>query len=264
MDVLQSTNRAALVNARPRGVTRLRSRALLELSVAFLLILLALWSGKHTQWMVAGVALAWIAFATIFANPSARELGLRISGMRSSLWVVGFAVLAAIVGVWLSIRMHTFHAVFDNFKLEWAFLAYIVWALVQQFILQDFFLPRLLRLFSVRAVAIVAAGLLFAVAHIPNPLLVIATLVWGIVACALFLRYRNLYILGLAHAIFGMCLAVAVPNAIHHQMRVGIGYWQWHPPANLVQRSQKSQMVSTDACVMADATSLCSARQARP
>jgi len=65
---------------------------------------------------------------------------------------------------------------------------------------------------------------------VPNPLLVVATVVWGIVACALFLRYRNLYVLGLAHAILGMCIAVAVPNTVHHHMHVGLGYLRWHVP----------------------------------
>ena len=118
--------------------------------------------------------------------------------------------------------------------MEWGFLAYIVWALIQQFILQDFFLARLLRITPRRALAVIAAGLLFALAHVPNPLLVIATVVWGIVACALFLRYRNLYVLGLAHAILGMCIAVAVPNAVHHHMRVGLGYLRWHLAAATV------------------------------
>jgi len=54
---------------------------------------------------------------------------------------------------------------------------YIVWALMQQFILQDFFLLRLLRILPTRTNAVIAAALLFAIAHVPNPLLVTATVV---------------------------------------------------------------------------------------
>lgn len=209
----------------------LRLRAFVELSIGFALILLALWSDKFWQLLLGSGVFLWILFATLSTRPGAAELGLRISGMRRSLWIVAVATIATAGGVWISIRMHAFHAVFRNYAVEWGFLAYIVWALIQQFVLQDFFLQRLLRIFRTRTVAVLVAGLLFALAHIPNPLLVVATVIWGIAACALFLRYRNLYALGLAHAIFGMCLAVCVPNTVHHQMRVGIGYLRWHPAA---------------------------------
>ena len=135
---------------------------------------------------------------------------------------------------------------------------------MQQFILQDFFLARLLRLLSTRTAAVLTAAVLFAVAHLPNPLLMVATLAWGIAACALFLRYRDLYSLGIAHGILGLCLAIAIPNTVHHQMRVGLGYVRWHATKAEVHRSQIDQIVSTDAWVMADATNRRSSRQARP
>jgi membrane protease YdiL (CAAX protease family) len=99
---------------------------------------------------------------------------------------------------------------------------------MQQFILQVYVLLRFLRLGMRRTPAVALAAVLFAIAHIPNPVLVSLTLVWGTISCLLFLRYRNLYALALAHGILGMCLAVTVPNHIHHHMRVGLGYLQYH------------------------------------
>ena len=55
-------------------------------------------------------------------------------------------------------------------------------------------------------------------------MLVPATLIGGLVFCKLFRRYRNIYTLAVAQTILGMCLAAAVPNTVHHHMRVGIGY----------------------------------------
>jgi hypothetical protein len=46
----------------------------------------------------------------------------------------------------------------------------------------------------------------------------------GIAACTLFLRYRNLYALGLAHGILDLCIAISVPDAVTHHMMVGLGY----------------------------------------
>lgn len=243
--------------------SRILSHDLLVLSVAFVLVLLTLWSEKQTQLILGAIAFAWMLIATIGSKASAVELGLSFSRTCRCLWVVAMAALLAGLGVWLAVREHTFHAVFRHHAVELSFLVYIVWALMQQFILQDFFLLRLLRISPTRAGAVIAAALLFAIAHIPNPLLVIATLVWGIASCALFLRYRNLYMLAVAHAIFGMCVAVTIPNVVHHDMRVGLGYLRWHAPVPH-QRNHNSQMVSTDACVIADATSRCSRRHARP
>ncbi len=93
-----------------------------------------------------------------------------------------------------------------------------------------------------------AAAGLFSLAHLPNPVLTPVTLVWGIAACILFLRYRNIYTLGLAHGILGLCVAVIVPDSIQHHMRVGIGYYRYHPHRNHIP-----QIVSTDAWVMAAA-----------
>jgi hypothetical protein len=49
-------------------------------------------------------------------------------------------------------------------------------------------------------------------------------LVWGFAACLLFLNYRNLYPLALAHAIFGIAVAVTLPRPVIRNMLVGLGY----------------------------------------
>ena len=109
-----------------------------------------------------------------------------------------------------------------------ALLGYIVWSFVQQFILQDYFLLRLRRLLPNARAAVVAAALLFSQAHLRSPLLTVAALFWGIVSCALFLRYRDLYSLGVVHTVFDLCILVTVPDSVHRQMRVGLVYLQYH------------------------------------
>jgi membrane protease YdiL (CAAX protease family) len=105
---------------------------------------------------------------------------------------------------------------------------YLLWAFEQQFILQDYFLFRLLRTLPNEYSAVVGAALLFSTAHIPNPVLMAVTLVFGLASCALFLHYRNLYALGLVHGILGLCVAISVPNAVTHHMTVGLGYLRYH------------------------------------
>ena len=128
---------------------------------------------------------------------------------------------------------------------------------MQQFILQSYFLMRLLRLLPGKTPAIIVATVIFALAHMPNPILTPITLIWGAIACVLFLRYRNIYTLGVAHGIMGLCVAVTVPNSLHRHMRVGLGYLHYRPHGqdrHLAprqdtpgQRSQSDHSVSTDA-----------------
>ncbi len=100
---------------------------------------------------------------------------------------------------------------------------------MQQFILQGYFLLRLLRLLPGTTLPVAAAAGMFALAHLPNPILTPITFLWGVAACLLFLRYRNIYTLGLAHGILGLCVAITVPTSLHHHMRVGVGYYRYHP-----------------------------------
>jgi membrane protease YdiL (CAAX protease family) len=69
----------------------------------------------------------------------------------------------------------------------------------------------------------VAAGM-FAIAHLPSPILVVAALIWGFVACMLFLRYRNLYLLAISHAILGIAIGITIPPQLDHEMLVGRRY----------------------------------------
>jgi membrane protease YdiL (CAAX protease family) len=76
--------------------------------------------------------------------------------------------------------------------------------------------------------AAMATGL-FAAAHLPNPLLVAATLAIGFCFTQIFRRYRDIYTLGIAHGLLGLALACSLPNDVHRHMRVGLGYLLYRP-----------------------------------
>jgi hypothetical protein len=102
---------------------------------------------------------------------------------------------------------------------------YCAWATLQEFLLQSFIFVRLEAALRSGTKAVVLTAVLFALAHIPNPILLPATLLSGLVLTELFRRYRNIYALGVAHAIFGLAVAVSLPEALTHNMRVGLAYW---------------------------------------
>ena len=213
--------------------TEFKGRDLFELSAAYTLILLTLWTSGTTQRVLLVTSTAWIVVTTLLSGRNDAPYGLRLAHLRRTWWIVVAAAAMAAVAVAISARLGTLHLPSSFEQHPWRAWAYVVWSFGQQFILQDYFLLRLRRLVPNIFVAVGSTALLFSLAHLPNPLLTIATLVWGVAACTLFLRYRDLFSLGLAHAIFGLTIALTVPNAVHHQMRVGLGYLTYRNPSGL-------------------------------
>jgi hypothetical protein len=203
-------------------------RDLFELAICYGLIMVVIWTPRPAQRFWFWIAVAWLLATTIVRRPDANTLGFRLSNFRSALAVVagGFGTGGVIVAVasWLQ-TLHPLHGAGP----VWLHIAgYFLWAFEQQFILQDYFLFRLERILPDRSAAILTAAVLFSTAHLPNPVLTVATLVWGIVSCALFARYRSLYAVGLVHGVLGLCMAIALPDAVTHHMMVGLGYLNYH------------------------------------
>ncbi len=248
-------------SATPRG----RRRALIEIAVAYGLILIVIWSPRPWQrftWMVAVISVAGI-IALSFDGP--RAMGLRAKNFFRSIWVVGVALALAGIAVALAARYHTLRSPGGALFFFEDYWSYALWSGVQQFLLQCFFLSRLLRLLPNAKMAAFAAAALFALAHLPNPILASLTVIWGFAACLIFLRYRNLYPLVLAHAILGITIAITIPGPVDHNMRVGLGYLTYHRGFRRHHHlSQRDQIASTVAWVTAEAPTLRSVLHARP
>jgi len=202
------------------------ARDLAEIILGYGLILFVIWMPERPQRILSPLVLV-VTFAIVLARrPSRSELGLGRRGFLSSLWILAAAVILAVFSVLLAKRLGTFHPLFHGDLQHVA--GYILWTLYQQFLLNDYFMPRLSRLLASEGAAVGLAAVLFAAAHLPNLWLTVATLIWGAISCALFRRYRNLYMLGLAQGLLGLCFAVCVPDALHHHLRVGLGYLRYH------------------------------------
>jgi len=245
------------------GHGRRQTRDIVELVVGYGLIVAVVWTPRPEQRWVYFGAIAWFLVSTVSSFPGWSAIGCRITGFRRSLWVVAVALALAFTAITLASELHTLHH--PGSPVQWvrAFGGYTVWAFTQQLLLQGYFLVRFLRVLPNKAWAVIVAATVFALVHLPNPILTPVTLLWGLVACFAFLRSRNIYPLAIAHAIFGICVTITVPATIHHNMRVGLGYLTYTPPPN-VHLSQIDHSVSTDAWVIAEAPTRRSARQARP
>ena len=202
-----------------------RACDLVELILGYGLIVFVIWMPDHPQRVLSPIVLI-VTLAIVLARaPSREELGFGRRGLLPSFWILPAAVVLALVSVMAAKRLGTFHPLFNADIRHVA--GYILWTVYQQFLLNDYFLPRLARLLGNEAAAVPVTAVLFAGAHLPSPWLTLATLIWGVISCALFLRYRNLYALGLAQGLLGLTFAVCVPDALHHHLRVGLGYLRY-------------------------------------
>jgi hypothetical protein len=200
-----------------------------EIGIAYALILAVEWTPRPWQrilWIVAAVGIAVILWRSF---DGWKAMGLRKANFGRSLWIVGAALVLAGSAIVVAARMHTLLVVDGAWALPETFGAYALWTGVQQFLLQGFFLLRLQRVIPGGWQPALAAAVMFSAAHVPNPFLMPVTLIWGLAACLLFLRYRNLYPLMMAHAILGITVAITVPGPVVHNMRVGLAYLTYHP-----------------------------------
>jgi hypothetical protein len=203
-----------------------RRRDLLEIAIVFACIMVAVWTppGKWNSFFSIVASACVVAFA-IAGRRGARELGLKrpLAGVGSIL-LVGAILCGAVALIGLPLR---FAGPGWNVPLSRSW-QYAIWALEQQFILQSIFFVRLEAMLGSRR-AVFAAATLFALAHIPSPVLTVLAFCGGIVFCELFRRWRNLYPLGIIHGALGLTIAASLPDHWLHHMRVGIGYLTLHP-----------------------------------
>ncbi len=145
-------------------------------------------------------------------------LGLSLHDFRAALrewwplWMVCAALIAAVIGKrFLTLDM--LHHTLNDF----------LWSCLQQLALQSMvYLP--LREVWPRTLAALLTGLCFAAVHVPNPVLVPGTFVWGAVAALLFERRRSIWALGIAQALLSALLMALTPVSLNRGFHVGPFY----------------------------------------
>ncbi|HEX8924675.1 MAG TPA: CPBP family intramembrane glutamic endopeptidase [Terriglobales bacterium] len=210
--------------------SRERNSMIMGLAGGFVLLELALWSGPVWQIVFGVFMLAWAAGWVITSRDSARQLGVDSHAWRRGTWILPCAVgLSAgmVTAAYLSGTLHTLFGMPRPFPNG---IVYAFWAVEQEFMLQSFYFVTLRKLVPERW-AILGSAVLFSVAHLPNPVLTVLTFFGGYIFTSLFARYRSVYIVGVAHAVLGLSLAMVVPDSVIHHMQVGLGYY--HVPSAL-------------------------------
>ncbi len=193
----------------------------------FLFLEFALWASTRVgrnRWAL--IAMVTILLFVLIDRPSLERLGLRLPKTFGASVVlgIGFAtVVLMVILVNLAGGQIPANPTWPNLRSVWG---YLIWALIQEFILQSFFFNRFEELYGSSAAVWIAATL-FAVAHLPSPVLTTATLIGALFFCEMYRRFRCIYPIGIIHAMLGLTIFLITPDSLLHHMRVGIGYLQY-------------------------------------
>lgn len=172
-----------------------------------------------------GLALALIFLSQRARHETLREIGWRFDnfGRACRLLALPMLLCACVILAlgWLKGSLH-----FDK-ALLWRWSLWLpVWGLLQQYVLQGFINRRAqiaCGKSGIGSVLIVAA--VFALLHLPNPWLTVATFAGGAIYAHVYQRAPNLFALGLSHGLMALVLASSLSAATLHNLRVGFRYF---------------------------------------
>ncbi len=200
--------------------------AALEVALIFTGILAYIWRWHHTSphaWM--GLW-ALILVSHVLHHDTVRGLGLGRSGLRASAqWIFPLTILLCLPLLFYGFARHRLLFLHPTWQALATLLGYGCWCAFQQYLTQSYFHNRLMLVIRNRHVRSALVGVMFSATHIPNLILMVATLVAGFVFAEVFARHRNIWPLALAQAVGGLLIAAVAPDVLIHHMRVGPGYF---------------------------------------
>jgi len=165
---------------------------------AAIVVSVALWSGIRSR--------------TWGLSPKAFAPALRAAAL--------FTVPAVLVVLAAGMALGTLH---DRGSLVSNLAVLIAWGGAQQWVLHTIVLREAQQLTSPKK-SIVIAAFLFALVHVPNPLLTLMTFVGALGWCAIFSRYPNLVPLAISHAVATLALLSAFDDGMTGRLRIGHAY----------------------------------------
>ena len=107
---------------------------------------------------------------------------------------------------------------------------YFAWGAAQQVVYQSMTYVPLRDNLKSRGLAAGLAGVAFSIMHVPNPVLVPATYVWGVASSLLFERCRTVWGLALLQTMLSSTLFWITPPELSRDFKIGPYYHEVHSP----------------------------------
>ncbi len=222
----------SMVNSQPGTVlNNLRAPWLqyvtaLEVALVYAGILLYIWRWQPSHPRVWMVLLSVVLFSHAVHQDRPASLGLALRGLGASAKVVLPLALALFVPVVIyGLAYGKLLIIPPGRAVLASFSMYGVWCVFQQYLMQSYFHHRLMTLSGNRHLTSGLVALMFGAAHIPNPILMVATTAGGFILAQIFARHRNIFPLALSQTAGGFLIAALSPASLIHNMRVGPGYF---------------------------------------
>lgn len=173
---------------------------------------------------------AWMITSFFLHKDTAKTVGWRAdnlwaAGKQSAAFFVPCILALCVIGISLG----GLHRSSEHLLVPQKFFGYMSFCLVQQVGLNSYVTNRLLAATATPVRAALIAGALFGALHWPNPVLVPVTWVGGTAMSWLFARQRNILPLAIFQGTVGTLVWWAFPIVWHHGMRVGPGFYSFHP-----------------------------------